>query len=77
MVVAGHEETIFLMTLVFCVWSRGHGSEAMKTPYHFRSDLCLQWRSCRSGFIVLFPHYLSSKHETFRYSVQLGTLCKG
>ena len=45
----------------------------MTTPYHFHSDFCLQLCSYQSGFIVLFPHYLSHRYKTYRYSVQLGT----
>ena len=34
-------------------------------------------RAYRSGFVVLFPSYLSRTHQTFRYSVLLGTLRVG
>ena len=46
----------------------------MTTLYHFSSDCHLQLRSYQNGFIVLFPHYLSGKPETYRYFVWLGTL---
>ena len=67
-------ELLFLVTSVICVRIRGHGSEVTTTPYHIRSDFCLKQRSYHNGFIVVFLCYLSHKHKTYRYSVQLGTL---
>ena len=62
-------ELLLLATSVIVVQIRGHGSEVTTIPYHFRSDFRLQLRSCRIGFVVLFPRYLLLKLETYRYSL--------
>ena len=62
------------MTSVICVRIRGRGSEVTTTPYHIRSDFRLKRRFYHDGFVVVFLCYLSHKHKTYRYSVQLGTL---
>ena len=49
-------------------------SEVTTTPYHIRSDFRLKRRFYHDGFVVVFLCYLSHKHKTYRYSVQLGTL---
>ena len=66
-------ELLFLVTSVICVRIRGRGSEVTTSPYHLRSDFRLRRRSDHNGFVVVFLHYLSRKHKTYRYSVQLGT----
>ena len=58
-------ELLFLVTSVIFAWIRGRGSKVTTTPYDFRSDFCQQLRFYRSGFVVLFPLYLSHKHNTF------------
>ena len=40
----------------------------------FCSGFHLWLHSYKSGFVVLFQCYQSGKHETYRYSVQLGKL---
>ena len=62
-------ELLFLVTSVICVRIRGVGSEVMVTLYHFCSNFHLQLPPYLSGFIVLFPCYLSSKRKTYKYSV--------
>ena len=74
MVVVVVRELLFLVTSVICVRVRGRGSEVTTTPYHIRSDFRLKRRSDHNGFVIVFLHYFSRKHKTYRYSVQLGTL---
>ena len=62
------KETSFPCDVSDLCGSRGSGSEVMPTPIHFHSDFCLQLRSYWSGFVVLFPCYLSRKHDTCKYS---------
>ena len=62
-------ELLFLVTSVVCVWIRGRGSEVTTTPYHIHSDFHEKQHSYHNGFVVLFLHYLSCKHKTYRYSV--------
>ena len=59
---------------MICVRIRGRGSEITTTPYHIRSDFRLKSRSYYTGFVVVFLHYLTGKHNTYRYSIQLGIL---
>ena len=44
-------------------------SEVTTTPYHIHSDFHEKQHSYHNGFVVLFLHYLSCKHKTYRYSV--------
>ena len=64
-------ELFFLVTSVICVQIKGCTcrSEVTTTPYHIRSDFPLKWHSYDNGFRVVFLHYLSRKHKTYRYSV--------
>ena len=62
-------ELLFLVKSVICVWIRGRGSEVTTTHYHIRSDFRLKRRSDHNGYVVVFLHYLSGKHKTYRYVV--------
>ena len=64
LVVAVAKQLLFLVASVVCVRIRGRGSEVTTTLYHF-VQFRLQRRSYRSGFVVLFPRYLSRKLKTY------------
>ena len=66
--------TTFPCDISVCAQTRGQGTE-VTTTYHIRSDFHLKLCSYHNGLIVSFLCYLSRKHKTYRYSVQLCTCC--